>query len=469
MLLLCSPHQMCLLLSLSLSKSSGGVAFHRPRRRSLFVVTKAVSSSSSPKKRDATPKEENDSTLDVSALSNPSKTANTTGFDSTAFSAFERRFSGGFGAVAREYALREEEKDDVDEKAWWWEGLEIPSRYVHGVGVVPKSSMPFADALYEANARATSRFETTSSNSDFFGEEDGSSIACKYCEIETKRSFPEVGEQESMGSCGGSEWNERTRYAEDRKYFLLRGEGGEEARTVDESGSFTAGPKTLSRNSSDASNSSVTTSNSSSGGEEEEEEDFAMTWFPTHETESSVRFGLQWEDGKRVRVDYHVKKKTGRLGCVLWSERKGACAPRSGEEGVRVEQQRHKKEWSNANNTWSILRERAFVLEEDINTSNTKFANVPPNSSSLAAISSESLLLFEQSNIALRCGEDFIYVSGGGGVSPLNKVAHVNEENAATCFAAGIEIGGKMLLWTRVYDGTTGAFKFAHFAELVVL
>ena len=455
---------MCLLLSLSLSKSSGGVAFHRPRRRrSLFlVVTKAVSSSSSsPKKRDATPKEENDSTRDVSALSNK------TGFDSTAFSAFERRFSGGFGAVAREYALREEEKDDVDEKTWWWEGLEIPSRYVHGVGVVPKSSMPFADALYEANARATSRFETTSSNSDdFFGEENGSSIACKYCEIETKRSFPEVGEQESMGSCGGSEWNERTRYAEDRKYFLLRGEGGEEARTVDESGSFTAGPKTLSRNSSDTSNSSVTTTSSRSGGEEEE--DFAMTWFPTHETESSVRFGLQWEDGKRVRVDYHVKKKTGRLGCVLWSERKGACAPRSGEEGVRVEQQRHKKEWSNANNTWSILRERAFVLEEDINTSKTKFANVPPNSSSLAAISSESLLLFEQSNIALRCGEDFIYVSGGG-VSSLNKVAHVNEENAATCFAAGIEIGGKMLLWTRVYDGTTGAFKFAHFAELVVL
>ena len=225
--------KMCLLLSLSLSKSSGGVAFHRPRRRSLFVVTKAVSSSSFPKKRDATPKEENDSTIiDVSALSNPSKkTANTTGFDSTAFSAFERRFSGRFGAVAREYALREEEKDDVDEKTWWWEGLEIPSRYVHGVGVVPKSSMPFADALYEANARATSRFETTSSNSDFFGEEDGSSIACKYCEIETKRSFPEVGEQESMGSCGGSEWNERT-IRRGSKVFLIarrrrrRGEDG---------------------------------------------------------------------------------------------------------------------------------------------------------------------------------------------------------------------------------------------------
>ena len=177
--------KMCLLLSLSLSKSSGGVAFHRPRRRSLFVVTKAVSSSSSPKKRDATPKEENDSTIiDVSALSNPSKTANTTGFDSTAFSAFERRFSGRFGAVAREYALREEEKDDVDEKTWWWEGLEIPSRYVHGVGVVPKSSMPFADALYEANARATSRFETTSSSSDF--GKDGSIIRVNTARLKRK-------------------------------------------------------------------------------------------------------------------------------------------------------------------------------------------------------------------------------------------------------------------------------------------
>ena len=425
---------------LSLSPSG---ALH-PRRPRVAV--------SSPK-RDATPENARASTDDIDVARPATKSIPSTpktGFDSTAFSAFEKRFSGRFGAVAREYALGEEN----DEEKTWWEGLEIPSRYVHGVGVVPKSSMPFADALYEANARATSRFATSSSDG-----KDGS-IACKYCEIETKRSYPEVGEQESMGSCGGSEWNERTRYAEDRKYFLLRGEGGEEARTVDESGSFTAGPKTLSSNNSNMSNSSIT---SSSG---EEEEDFAMTWFPTHETESSVRFGLQWEDGKRVRVDYHVKKKTGRLGCVLWSERKGACAPRSGEEGVRVEQQRHKKEWSNANTRWSILRERAFVLEEDTNTSNTKFANVPPNSSSLAAISSESLLLFEQSNIALRCGEDFIYVSDGGGVSPLKKVANDNEENAATCFAAGIEIGGKMLLWTRVYDGT-GAFKFAHFAELV--
>ena len=164
--------KMCLLLSLSpikvvrrrcFSPSSTAVSFRRHKSSGVVVVV------SQKTRRDA--QRENDSTImNVSALSNPSKTANTTGFDSTAFSAFERRFSGRFGAVAREYALREEEKDDVDEKAWWWEGLEIPSRYVHGVGVVPKSSMPFADALYEGEQLvATSRFETTSSNSDFWG------------------------------------------------------------------------------------------------------------------------------------------------------------------------------------------------------------------------------------------------------------------------------------------------------------
>jgi hypothetical protein len=63
--------------------------------------------------------------------------------------------------------------------------------------------MPFADKVFEANARVTC------------------GVVKGLFEIETKRSFPEVGEEASMGSCGGSEWNERTRYAEDRKYFPL--------------------------------------------------------------------------------------------------------------------------------------------------------------------------------------------------------------------------------------------------------
>ena len=89
-------------------------------------------------------------------------------------------------------------------------------RYVHGVGVVPILSMPFADKVFEANARVTCR------------------VVKGLFEIETKRSFPEVGEEASMGSCGGSEWNERTRYAEDRKYFLSSGGAFEALRTVDE-------------------------------------------------------------------------------------------------------------------------------------------------------------------------------------------------------------------------------------------
>jgi len=386
-----------------------------------------------------------------SAASSTSVSVDKTDFTSNAFDAFQKRFSGRFGAVVREYVLDAEEKS--------WRELDIPLRYVHGVGVVPKSSMPFADKLYEANAQVTCRYaeEGAEGGATFSGSNDAhnGSVASlprdgtKYCEIETKRSFPEVGEQESMGSCGGSEWNERTQYAEDRKYFLLRGasEGGE-ARTVDESGSFTAGPKMLFRSSSGSSSSDSTSSGSGKVEEKIEEVDHGMTWFPMHENESSVRFGLQWEENKRVRVDYHVKKNTGKVGCVIWSERKSVCAPRSdsGDE----------KKWSDEKKT--ILRERAFVLEED------KFTNVPPNSPSLAAISKESLLLFERSNpIALRCGEDFVYAC-----SSLEHATGEKEETASpstTCFAAAIDIGaGKTMLWTRVYD--MGKFKFAHFAEL---
>ena len=365
--------------------------------------------------------------------------------------AFQTQFSGDFGAVVREYVLFSEE----DENSGFWKGINVPLRYVHGVGVVPISSMPFADKVFEANARVTCW------------------VVKGLFEIETKRSFPEVGEEASMGSCGGSEWNERTRYAEDRKYFLSS--GGVEARTVDETGSFTAGPKTLgsaSSNSSSSSSSSGSKGKSSGSDDEskEEEEDFGMTWFPTHENESSVRFGLQWDAMKRVRVEYHVKKTTGTVGCAIWSERKGECAPRGdgGEGGVLGGE---KKKWSNFAKK-SILRERAFVLEKDEDTAATKFTNVSPNSPSLAAISSESLLLFENGNpIALPCGEDVVYVSSS--LKHHAKNTDKIEEEAATtttttCFAAAVEIDGgrKTLLWTRAYD-SRGLLKFAHFAELV--
>jgi len=363
--------------------------------------------------------------------------------------AFQTQFSGDFGAVVREYVFSEEEDSG------FWKGINVPLRYVHGVGVVPISSMPFADKVFEANARVTCW------------------VVKGLFEIETKRSFPEVGEEASMGSCGGSEWNERTRYAEDRKYFLSS--GGVEARTVDETGSFTAGPKTLgsaSSNSSSSSSSSGSKGKSSGSDDEskEEEEDFGMTWFPTHENESSVRFGLQWDAMKRVRVEYHVKKTTGTIGCAIWSERKGECAPRGdgGEGGVLGGE---KKKWSNFAKK-SILRERAFVLEKDEDAAATKFTNVSPNSPSLAAISSESLLLFENGNpIALPCGEDVVYVSSS--LKHHAKNTDKIEEEAATtttttCFAAAVEIDGgrKTLLWTRAYD-SRGLLKFAHFAELV--
>ena len=110
------------------------------------------------------------------------------------------------------------------------------------------------------------------------------------------------------------------------------------------------------------------------------------------------------------------------------------------------------------------------MLEKDEDTAATKFTNVSPNSPSLAAISSESLLLFENGNpIALPCGKDVVYVSSS--LKHHAKNTGKTEEEAATtttCFAAAVEIdgGGKTLLWTRAYD-SRGLLKFAHFAELV--
>jgi hypothetical protein len=62
-------------------------------------------------------------------------------------------------------------------------------------------------------------------------------------EIASKRAMPEIGNEDAISSCGGSEWGEHVAYVEDEALRVLRGAG--EDKTVLPSGSFSAGARAL--------------------------------------------------------------------------------------------------------------------------------------------------------------------------------------------------------------------------------
>ena len=130
--------------------------------------------------------------LNCSTASTASTTTTTmtTEIGSTVWYEFEANVLGEFGSVTREYDYKADDHE--------WAGLDNPLRYVHGVGVVPISSMPFADEHLETNAKCVSKIKRS--------EDEKTLSVC----VETKRSFAECGEEASFGSCGGSEWNEHS-------------------------------------------------------------------------------------------------------------------------------------------------------------------------------------------------------------------------------------------------------------------
>ena len=62
-------------------------------------------------------------------------------------------------------------------------------------------------------------------------------------EMRTKRAMPEIGNEDAISSCGGSEWGEDVAYVEDDPVRILR--GADEDKTLLPEGAFSAGARTL--------------------------------------------------------------------------------------------------------------------------------------------------------------------------------------------------------------------------------
>ena len=59
----------------------------------------------------------------------------------------------------------------------------------------------------------------------------------------SKRAMPEIGNEDAISSCGGSEWGEDVAYVEDEPLRILR--GGDEDKTISPVGAFSAGARAL--------------------------------------------------------------------------------------------------------------------------------------------------------------------------------------------------------------------------------
>ena len=84
--------------------------------------------------------------------------------------------------------------------------LDIPIRYVHGVGRVPRANMPFADTDNDWVTRC-----------DCVSTEDG-------VRLQAQRAMPEIGNEDAISSCGASEWNDGAELlVADEEVRILRG------------------------------------------------------------------------------------------------------------------------------------------------------------------------------------------------------------------------------------------------------
>ena len=103
--------------------------------------------------------------------------------------------------------------------------LDIPLRYVHGVGRVPAANMPFREEVTDWMTKC----ETVATD-------DG-------VELRARRAMPEIGNEDAIGSCGGAEWGEDVAFVEEDPVRVLRGAG--EDKTILPDGTFSAGARRL--------------------------------------------------------------------------------------------------------------------------------------------------------------------------------------------------------------------------------
>ena len=103
--------------------------------------------------------------------------------------------------------------------------LDIPVRFVHGVGRVPARNMPFREPEMDWMTKC----ETTATD-------DGLRVAAA-------RAIPEIGNEDASSSCGGAEWGEHVAFIADDPARILR--GANEDKTILPDGSFSSGERVL--------------------------------------------------------------------------------------------------------------------------------------------------------------------------------------------------------------------------------
>ena len=110
---------------------------------------------------------------------------------------FTLAFAGGWRGRSVEFDARGVARD-------------IPIRYVHGVGRVPRANMPFADEDFDWVTRC-----------ECVSTDDG-------VRIDASRAMPEIGNEDAISSCGAAEWNDGAELLiadETRSHLARRGRG----------------------------------------------------------------------------------------------------------------------------------------------------------------------------------------------------------------------------------------------------
>ena len=130
---------------------------------------------------------------DASSSSPPSSSVASTAHGTPRWREFTLAFTGNWRGRCVEF--------DADGCA-----LDIPIRYVHGVGRVPRANMPFADTDNDWVTRC-----------DCVSTEDG-------VKLQAQRAMPEIGNEDAISSCGASEWNDGAELlVADEEVRILRG------------------------------------------------------------------------------------------------------------------------------------------------------------------------------------------------------------------------------------------------------
>ena len=143
----------------------------------------------------------------------PSSSVASTAHGTPRWREFTLAFAGGWRGRSVEFDARGVARD-------------IPIRYVHGVGRVPRANMPFADEDFDWVTRC-----------ECVSTDDG-------VRSDASRAMPEIGNEDAISSCGAAEWNDGAELLiADETLRILRGAG--EDKTILPDGSFSAGARTL--------------------------------------------------------------------------------------------------------------------------------------------------------------------------------------------------------------------------------